>query len=289
MKKSLILLFALVAVIACDPAEPDETSLERLQNHRTEMNTDCGMESVPCATVTVSDYNPEGTQWVDLKLPSGKLWADRNIGANRPTEYGWHLALGETQPKSNYCPETYWDYAGYSYTVRSWLTIPIYKMKKYNGDPLNTSDDPCRKYFGGSAHVPTAEEFEELITNTDHEIKVVGPVYFLGQLIIPEAECLVCTSKDGSAQIVLPCAGHCVGKTYYPAAVNPDFVWWGPEAEYWTNSTWTPYRYCNLRPDQSYAMVFTRHDYEVFGENTLTCPFPMNKYEGLSVRAIKNK
>ena len=29
-------------------------------------------------------------EWVDLGLPSGTLWADRNVGANAPEEFGGH-------------------------------------------------------------------------------------------------------------------------------------------------------------------------------------------------------
>ena len=30
----------------------------------------------------------DNTQYIDLGLPSGTLWADRNIGATEPEEYG---------------------------------------------------------------------------------------------------------------------------------------------------------------------------------------------------------
>lgn len=30
----------------------------------------------------------ETVQWVDLGLPSGLLWADRNVGAQNPEDYG---------------------------------------------------------------------------------------------------------------------------------------------------------------------------------------------------------
>ncbi len=39
---------------------------------------------------------------VDLGLPSGTLWADRNIGASSPEDYGDYFAWGETTTKSNY-------------------------------------------------------------------------------------------------------------------------------------------------------------------------------------------
>lgn len=37
------------------------------------------------------------TEWVDLGLPSGTLWADRNVGANAPEEYGNYYDFGAVQ------------------------------------------------------------------------------------------------------------------------------------------------------------------------------------------------
>ena len=44
----------------------------------------------------------DNTQYIDLGLPSGTLWADRNIGATEPEEYGDLYAWGETVPKEEY-------------------------------------------------------------------------------------------------------------------------------------------------------------------------------------------
>lgn len=45
--------------------------------------------------------------WVDLGLPSGLLWATRNVGATSPEDYGDYFAWGETTPKSVYDLDTY--------------------------------------------------------------------------------------------------------------------------------------------------------------------------------------
>lgn len=58
------------------------------------------LASIECVmaegSATVSKYA------VDLGLPSGTLWADRNVGANRPEDNGDFFAWGETKPKSTY-------------------------------------------------------------------------------------------------------------------------------------------------------------------------------------------
>ena len=37
-------------------------------------------------------------QLIDLGLPSGTLWADRNVGADSPEDYGDYFRFGETTP-----------------------------------------------------------------------------------------------------------------------------------------------------------------------------------------------
>lgn len=47
------------------------------------------------------------TQGIDLDLPSGLKWLDRNIGANSPADKGDYYAWGELLPKTNYSWSTY--------------------------------------------------------------------------------------------------------------------------------------------------------------------------------------
>lgn len=47
------------------------------------------------------------TKGVDLGLPSGIKWAECNVGANTPTEYGNYYAWGELAPKIDYSWATY--------------------------------------------------------------------------------------------------------------------------------------------------------------------------------------
>ena len=49
----------------------------------------------------------EEGDWVDLGLPSGTIWATRNVGASSPEEYGDYFAWGETAPKDYYDWSTY--------------------------------------------------------------------------------------------------------------------------------------------------------------------------------------
>ena len=108
------------------------------------------------ATYTaVFELIPAG--WVDLGLPSGRLWAEKNIGANAPEEYGNYYAWGETTTKSNYNWDTYlYHDAGYviKYTTNDGLTT------------LEPEDDVATQLLGSSAHIPTRDEWQELFDYT---------------------------------------------------------------------------------------------------------------------------
>ena len=45
-----------------------------------------------------SDGVTNGHAWVDLKLPSGTLWATCNVGASKPEDYGDYFAWSITEP-----------------------------------------------------------------------------------------------------------------------------------------------------------------------------------------------
>lgn len=85
--------------------------------------------------------NTEGGQAVDLGLPSGTAWADRNVGASSPEKYGEYYGWGETYPQN------------YSH---------------YNNLPNNiagTSYDVARKNWGSTWHIPTVDQIFELLEN----------------------------------------------------------------------------------------------------------------------------
>ena len=106
-------------------------------------------------------------RFVDLGLPSGTLWATRNVGANAPEEYGDYFAWGETEPKSVYSWETY----KYGH---SWNDLTKYCSNPdcgHNGfvdnlTILQPEDDAAAVNWGGDARMPTFEEIDELYENT---------------------------------------------------------------------------------------------------------------------------
>ena len=96
---------------------------------------------------------------IDLGLPSGLLWATRNVGAATPSDYGDYFAWGETEPKDVYIKDTYRHYD----SDKGWT--------KYNDEDglttLQSEDDAAATHYGG--RTPTTDEWEELYENTKTE------------------------------------------------------------------------------------------------------------------------
>lgn len=113
-------------------------------------------------------YNPIPPDYnvvrVDLGLPSGLLWADRNIGADAPYEIGDYYSWAETEVKNDHRAENYKYYNGSSYT------------KYREGDILQPMDDAASALWGGEWHTPTKEDILELRSGTTSAATVVNGV-----------------------------------------------------------------------------------------------------------------
>ena len=100
--------------------------------------------------------------WVDLGLPSGLLWAESNIGASSPEQYGTYYGWGETTTRSS---GYYWD----GYTLAYPQNGTYYLSKYHSGDELITlqpEDDIATITYGNGAHIPTMAEWQELFNHT---------------------------------------------------------------------------------------------------------------------------
>ncbi len=102
-------------------------------------------------------YQINGHRFVDLGLPSGLLWAETNIGAKTATDDGNFFAWGETETKSYYSWDTYKYGTSYSY------------LTKYNSTDkkiiLDNEDDAAYINWGVSCHMPTYDDFSELMSS----------------------------------------------------------------------------------------------------------------------------
>lgn len=90
-------------------------------------------------------YTINQHRYVDLGLPSGLLWADRNVGANIPAQSGDYFSWGEIdkRPLGLYRGKT-----------------RLKKIPEYSGDTIY---DVARVQWGAEWRTPTENELQELI------------------------------------------------------------------------------------------------------------------------------
>lgn len=146
---------------------------------------------------------PEG--WVDLGLPSGLLWAECNLGASAPEDYGNYYAWGETQPKNDYRWETYKLGTGCDFWNGSCDKLYKYNTKeKYgavdNKTTLEAADDAATVALGAGARIPTYEEWVELASNA----------VFTHSQLLNGVKVVKLTGPNGNS-IFLPAAGGMAG------------------------------------------------------------------------------
>ena len=193
--------------------------------------------------------------WVDLGLPSGLLWAECNLGATKPEEYGDHYAWGETATKIVYNLNTYKYCTDYYNLLTKYCTDPEYG---YNGftDNLTTLqpiDDVATQKLGAGARMPTAGEWRELVANTTSEWTTMNGVN--GRKF---------TAANGKS-LFLPAAGERIGSGIYSV---------GGKGVYWSsilNADYTRY---------AYAFGFNSND------ECMSCYYYYKRCNGLSIRAV---
>ena len=144
------------------------------------------------------DYNQplsNGYNFVDLGLPSGNLWADRNVGAASPEAYGTYFSWGEVSGKTNYADGTYKWGGGASnpYTSNSWTKYNSTDKKKL----LDLEDDAANYNMGGDWCLPTCDDFKELTANTTYQWGILNG--HSGATL---------TSKNNSNTIFIPACGY---------------------------------------------------------------------------------
>ncbi|MBR1838795.1 MAG: hypothetical protein IJ786_04480, partial [Bacteroidaceae bacterium] len=223
---------------ACgDDDENDNKAGSESQEHVDESSTE---SLTPAGQAAVA---------VDLGLPSGTLWADRNVGADKPEAYGDYFAWGETTPKANY-----------SWTNYKWAK-GSYEVTKYspsidNKDELDPEDDAAQANWGGKWRMPTRDDIIELINNTNSQWVVnYNNTGINGYKF---------TNKSNPSKFIfLPAAG---GHDSSPYSV-------GVEGLYWSSSL-----------DMDYT---SRGDLLGFSEDEIPDWFSQEREEGQTVRPVR--
>ena len=200
-----------------------------------------------------SQISPDG--YIDLGLPSGTLWATRNVGATNPEDFGDYFAWGETIPKNYYEWETYkWGY----YEDEFYLILTKYNTDSDYGSvdgktELDPEDDAAYVNWGPSWRMPGKEQIKELCNTCSWQWSELNGVF--GQLV---------TGPNGST-LFLPAAGYIL-EDYSALASMGGY--------YWSRTLDSSY------PDYAY--------YLVFGWNNWECRnFGFRRPIGYTVRAVR--
>lgn len=154
------------------------------------------------ATCVVCIVDP--STYVDLGLPSGTLWATRNIGATNPEDYGDYFAWGETEGYND--GKTYFYWSTYKWCEGSENTLTKYcndSSYGYNGftddkTELDLEDDAAYVNWGLAWRMPSLEQFQELINSSYTTTEWTTQNGVNGRKI---------TSKTNGNSIFLPAAG----------------------------------------------------------------------------------
>ena len=158
-------------------------------------------------------------EYVDLGLPSGTLWATRNIGAKSPEECGDYFSWGETAPKDHY-----------GWSAYKWCKDGSSKMTKYNASSdngtvdnkteLDPEDDAAYVNWGPLWRMPSMEQQAELQRYCTWRWTSINGMN--GQLV---------TGPNG-VSLFLPVAG---GFCYSPAS-DFNFASLGSNGFYWSRT-----------------------------------------------------
>ena len=198
-------------------------------------------------------------EWVDLGLPSGILWADRNVGAENPEDFGLYFAWGETEGYSGVTDEKQFSWSDYKLCDGSGSKLTKYNNDSSYGtvDTLTTLEqvDDAAYQSDNTCRMPTKAELEELrdnTTSTGETLNGVKGIRF--------------TSKTNGNSIFIPAAGDCSKGSVRNV---------GSRGYLWSSS---------LNEDHSCGagfLYFFQHVAVAMGDST-------DRFLGYSVRAVKS-
>ena len=208
-----------------------------------------------------------GFEFVDLGLPSGTLWATKNIGADKPSDFGLYFQWGDVQGYTqdqiglgNGQKKFASDWSDYKWLRNDAFTKYRNAFVKYrNGgmilDILDLEDDAANANMGGDWHIPTPSQIQELIDNTTSDWIKMDNVN--GRLF---------TSKKNGKSIFIPAAGY-----VWNGSVRNS----GDSGFVWSSMLYGSY------VDYGQSLDFNSSYVYRFGD--------CNRYFGLSVRGVLDK
>ena len=191
-------------------------------------------------------------QLIDLGLPSGTLWSDRNLGAESVTDYGDYYMWGSTEPDTvNICD---WEHSPFNggFSLYNEDVVEAFREEAFPNGNLSDQYDAAHVQLGGNWHIPTYEKFQELLVCTDSEWTIFGGI-----------RCMKFTSKTNGNSIFIPAAGYRYGSSVVKV---------GSLSRLWSStlSSRGPYYAYNLYFYSGYC-----------------CVYNLNRYRGCCVRPVQ--
>ena len=150
----------------------------------------------------------QGHVAVDLGLPSGTLWADRNLGATAPEDAGLYFAWGETEGykdaadrNAKLTAETGTSYTGGFDTTSYNRTDGVSGI---SGN-LSSSNDAATVMLGGDWRMPTKDEIKELSQYTNYSQETINGIVC----------CKFVNKTDSTKFIIIPLGGYIYQQNFY--------------------------------------------------------------------------
>lgn len=148
--------------------------------------------------------NDESDEWVDLGLPSGTLWAKKNVGAEKETDYGKYIGFGDptglmTSNNGGNYPK--YDVYRTDYPIVNGYQCYVSDITYIKGHTTNYKNDMAHALLGGDWSLPNTGHVDELLAYTLHEktmLKGVSGYKFTSK-------------KNSNKYIFIPCAGYRLG------------------------------------------------------------------------------
>ena len=196
---------------------------------------------------------PDTPQVVDLGLPSGTLWCDRNVGAASPWDAGAFFSWGNTEPHLPMAQICDWGNAENAFAKPfNFDTYNKSAGSKVNSD-LDLEHDAAHVCMGGNWKMPSDEQFQELCDNCTFVRKTMHGVN--GYMF---------TSDINGNSIFFACSGYGAGTSWDNR---------GSGGHVWSSSFHSARNARNL--------YF--HSGGVYPQNY------SNRYYGFAVRPVQNK
>ena len=177
---------------------------------------------------------------IDLGLPSGLKWSDRNVGAEKETDYGKYFQWGDVVGYTD-ASHSIWDTCPGNgcYSAFNRDSIAAWDAETLSDGKLNPDFDAATVNMGSKWRMPTHKDCLELFSNTSQESAVVNGVNGI-KLI---------NKTDSSKYIFLPFDGY---------AADGSFIDQGKKGSIWSSSV------CLNSPDCAFRVGVNDSGYAIY-------------------------